>query len=605
MSAVSKAIADAFAKMPTLSLTDVTALREVEAQTDFAITRTVFSLDADVSDDVAALAELLLLDVAPKVAIEAAAAHDCVRLLLRFRPAAAMAINDLLQTSTSGTKLLRLVVDADAGKFAAFVAEHCDADRIAARVSQSLMLELLFLPRAGAPLVRKLPLKRLYAADRPHFNTAIHIAAGRGDLAAVQLCLDHGVSTSGTNLDGESPLFFAVRGLHTAVALLLLRTNGDGVLVRNIRGRTALDELDESQPGAKAFRDAFVAELRAWSVAAERPAVLAFFGVDVPAAKPPIEIMLCSDLHIEFSKGLAPTFASYLEAPPASCRYLALLGDIGLVVDPAYKQFVQSCLEGCFDRVFVVLGNHEFYKGEFTAVLKEAATLSALSPRISLLYRSATVISNGPRRVRVIGSTLWTHVVPYAALALGLGINDYRTIQNSAGLKAAQLTLENIHTVDVNALELDRAVADDFRQFAQACDEISVDQFRQNDGKRMRVCDTNALHKADLAFFNEQCALARDAGEECVIFCHHAPLMHTGVCAPSIWDSYQDFSEGTDLRASLIEQNPNLIAVCYGHTHWFQDVTIVSNGAHCRVVSNPKGYPTEPTRFVRSFVLRV
>jgi len=91
-----------------------------------------------------------------------------------------------------------------------------------------------------------------------------------------------------------------------------------------------------------------------------------------------------------------------------------------------------------------------------------------------------------------------------------------------------------------------------------------------------------------------------------VIFVHHAPLKRTGVARPCFWEGDVAAACCTDLRETLIERNPNLVAVCYGHTHWAQNLTILTRaGGRCRIVSNPKGYATDPVRFVASFVLTI
>ncbi len=589
---------DAFLLLERERANCVQALRALEKAADFALTRHVCGLAP--SSQVVQLTEVLL-DVSFERTLAAILAADNAPLLLLLR-------DDLVATAlrcTDRGQLLRDVVGANAVQCGVHIAQRCGAVR---DVAHDVLCSLLFAP-ALVPVFQALPQCAVYACDRPDWNTVLHTAAARGDEAAVRVCLARGMSPSATNVLGETALFQAVRGRHVSVAQTLLQVDDNGVLVRNIHGQTALDVLDASAERAASLRAAFVAELRAWRDETQRAAVLDFFGVEPKAeaaAASRIEFQICSDLHLEFEKS-PPTFASVLDRAPPSCRFLALLGDIGVAVNPSYRRFIESCADdGGFERVFVVAGNHEFYRGDVRPVLQEIADIAQSRDAVTLLHRSSAVVASGERRVRVIGSTLWTHVDATAAQVVSIRVNDFRMISNGLGLKCAQLTLDNLASIDDEPLAA-QTVAD-FAAYAASSgmSDTMLAHMQKCEFKMLRVCDTNAMHKADVAFFSEQCRLARDAGEECVIFTHHAPLApsQTGVGCPDEWHVEHEQICGTDLRA-FIAANPNLIAICYGHTHWFQDLTILSHGGKCRVVSNPRGYVSDPTKFNRSFVVSV
>jgi hypothetical protein len=566
------------------------------ANDSFAVTRRVFALPVPLCDDALTLVDALLI-LSRKhiggVAFATIAASDNVGLLTFL-------LTDRLATLGSECPIRVCVVAGGALRCAQHLIATRDANAIRAEVDHSLLCTCLFHEKLR-PLFCALPLHALYAGSPEDHNTVLHTAAARGDTDALQLCLTRGMSPAATNVFGESALFAAARSLHVAAAVMLLRADGDGVLVRNIHGQTALEAADQTGDNWPLFRAAFEAELRAWRQVEQRTAVLEFFGFEQPAtSKPAIHFQVCSDLHIEFARE-KPTYDALLGyAAPA--RFLALLGDIGVIVNPSYREFVQSCADsGKYERVFCVLGNHEFYRGEYRGVIKEASSVCSSRETITLLHRSAVVIRAGERKVRVMGSTLWTHI-DGASSANAMKMNDYRMISNGLGLKAAQLTLDNDAEIDSLAVPPD-TLAD-----VAAYDAPSemLDFFQRTDGKTLRIVDTNAIHKADLAFFNEQCELARQNQEEAVIFVHHAPLKRTGVARPCFWEGDVAAACCTDLRETLIERNPNLVAVCYGHTHWAQNLTILTRaGGRCRIVSNPKGYATDPVRFVASFVLTI
>ena len=52
-----------------------------------------------------------------------------------------------------------------------------------------------------------------------------------------------------------------------------------------------------------------------------------------------------------------------------SSQFLALLGDIGLVTTAEYKNFLLDMADK-FEKVFVILGNHEFYHGNYAGTRK-------------------------------------------------------------------------------------------------------------------------------------------------------------------------------------------------------------------------------------------
>jgi predicted phosphodiesterase len=447
----------------------------------------------------------------------------------------------------------------------------------------------------------------LYAVDfeSEHRNTLLHTMAMRGERDAVAALLQRGVSPTATTTTGETPLFAAVRARYVDTTLMLIRAR-DGVLVRNVDGLSALDVADADGAQSATLAAAFRAEIAVWPEA-QRAAVLHFFA-NGPPHQTPLRIQVCSDLHVEFSDNVT-RFDDVL-ATDAQCHLLALLGDIGVVTKPSYRSFVQSCADkGHFEKVFVVLGNHEYYRGDMLLSLREAADVcSSRGDVLTLLHRASTVVTVGARRVRLIGSTLWSHVPPNAALRVSMSLNDYRQISNKIAHRVGQLTMDNLQTIDTQTtVESQAQRAEREAYIAQAHADMG-EYFRRDDLSLLTVLNTNAVHAADLAFFNAECRAARDAGEDCVILCHHAPLMRHGVGSPEYWFDDNESAFGTDLRESLIDPNPNLRAIVYGHTHWPQDFTLVSaNGATCRVVSNPRGYNTEKRSrlFKKSYVLEL
>ena len=66
---------------------------------------------------------------------------------------------------------------------------------------------------------------------------------------------------------------------------------------------------------------------------------------------------MISDLHLEF-KTPKYTFPKI----EAKCKNLFLLGDIGLpFINEDYTNFLEEIAKS-FEHIFIVLGNHEFYR---------------------------------------------------------------------------------------------------------------------------------------------------------------------------------------------------------------------------------------------------
>ncbi|KAF7902675.1 hypothetical protein EAF00_002578 [Botryotinia globosa] len=69
----------------------------------------------------------------------------------------------------------------------------------------------------------------------------------------------------------------------------------------------------------------------------------------------PVQFQIMSDLHLE-TPSARPSYQHFKIQP--ECKYLALLGDIGKVLDYELNAFLEDQLR-VFEIVFFVQGNHE------------------------------------------------------------------------------------------------------------------------------------------------------------------------------------------------------------------------------------------------------
>ncbi|KAK4248264.1 Metallo-dependent phosphatase-like protein [Corynascus novoguineensis] len=135
------------------------------------------------------------------------------------------------------------------------------------------------------------------------------------------------------------------------------------------------------------------------------------------------QVQILSDLHLEVGQQYS-TFSF-----PTSAPYLLLAGDIGRLIDyEAYRSFVVSQVSR-YRKVFLVLGNHEFYGLNYESGLAEAQRLAkepSLASRLVLLHRARW--DDPDSDLTVLGCTLWS-AIPEAAYGIVEGkVNDFKKI---------------------------------------------------------------------------------------------------------------------------------------------------------------------------------
>ncbi|HXB08279.1 MAG TPA: metallophosphoesterase [Puia sp.] len=142
-------------------------------------------------------------------------------------------------------------------------------------------------------------------------------------------------------------------------------------------------------------------------------------------------LQYCSDLHLEF-----PDNRHFLAARPLlpRARILLLAGDIVPFSElPARAAFFDA-LSANFRRIYWIPGNHEYYGSD--ASKRSGSFVEAIRPNLYLLNN--TVIEEGD--VRLIFSTLWTHITPRFESEIENGLNDFHVIRyGNRRLRAADV----------------------------------------------------------------------------------------------------------------------------------------------------------------------
>jgi predicted phosphohydrolase len=232
-----------------------------------------------------------------------------------------------------------------------------------------------------------------------------------------------------------------------------------------------------------------------------------------------------SDFHLE-------TRVNLVHVRP-SADYLALLGDIGDPLSPAYQYFLSECCDN-FKHVIVLTGNHEYQH------MKPVDTVHKGLLRFMQSKQNCTYLNNDDvllKNTRIIGSTFWTHVPPEAADAAVEHMSDYK--------------------------------------------KIYVTEYG-----RLTVSASNWWHQEAVDFIDQR--LRQDSTTPTVVLTHHPPIDEDILHPPQHHQS--------PVRSCYASDNRQLLRApvhtwAFGHTH--QHVDYVDPASGVRLLSNPLGYNHE------------
>lgn len=247
---------------------------------------------------------------------------------------------------------------------------------------------------------------------------------------------------------------------------------------------------------------------------------------------------ILSDLHLEVGQQY-----EQFHIPPKGPN-LVLAGDIGRLVDyDSYLKFLARQVS-CFERVFLVLGNHEFYGLSFDAGIARARQLEkepALGGKLVFLHQSRW--DDGASGVTVLGCTLWSNIPEQAAGITAAKINDFKKIE--------QWTVETHNA----------RFASDLTWLEEQLRDMSLAQ--------------TAAHSDTAA----------DPPRRVLVVTHHAPSIE-GTSSPKNSGNPWSAAFATDVLSDRKWGDAGIGCWVFGHTHYTTDM--VKDGV--RVVSNQRGY---------------
>jgi predicted phosphodiesterase len=243
-----------------------------------------------------------------------------------------------------------------------------------------------------------------------------------------------------------------------------------------------------------------------------------------------MRIQVFSDLHLEFTKKVFPHISP-------STRYLFLAGDIGKLNTPNYEPFFQYCSHN-WEKVFYVVGNHEFYHSYKTSDELMIAYKSFFDRKFHNVFLLDNEIHTLDDNYEVYGTTLWTP--PYFSETTEMqrfGLNDFYSIQG-----------------------------------------WTTDKLRETSQYQRRKL---------LDYLETPTSMKR-------IVLTHFPLTQVGVSDPKYATQHPALREyfAWELADSLPKKE-SIAAIISGHTHYSYD----QNRNGVRLISNQLGYLREETGF--------
>jgi predicted phosphodiesterase len=261
------------------------------------------------------------------------------------------------------------------------------------------------------------------------------------------------------------------------------------------------------------------------------------------------QFQIFSDLHLEI-----PLTLSRMPQIEPQSNVCCLLGDISTIPKiTAYDSLLQS-LSPHYQRILVVLGNHEFYHETYTNArafwnnyFNDYVPNTLQIHNVTLL--DVDIFDVPGTNVRFIGTTLWTDIDPAADEDIQKHVADYKVIHLGENKQTSK-------------------------------QKLSPDFVRNE-------------HLSQLNWIKEQLEIAKLDQKRVVLLTHHAPTVEQTRSTEITDDRYSSAFLGEILRGKIQQNYGDIIdCVCFGHTHHNVDIVLKddeNDNRSIRVVSNQLG----------------
>ena len=188
-----------------------------------------------------------------------------------------------------------------------------------------------------------------------------------------------------------------------------------------------------------------------------------------------MKIQYCSDLHLELRDN-----SRYIKYNPIEIvgDILILAGDITYRGEEYYKHPFFNFVSDNFEKVYMISGNHEFYKG-FDLKIQDEPEQTKIRENVYIVNNKSIVIDN----VNFIFSTLWAEINPVHSFKITTYITDFHLIKYHGN----KLTPDNFTKLHKKSLEFLQKAFDNNKSEKMVvvthhlpADVCMVDEFRGN-----------------------------------------------------------------------------------------------------------------------------
>ncbi len=250
-----------------------------------------------------------------------------------------------------------------------------------------------------------------------------------------------------------------------------------------------------------------------------------------------MKIQILSDVHTEF----------YTQIPKITktADFIALIGDIGApsCARQQYFSFIRNVALMGYLKVFVVLGNHEYYNhpptnktiDELEKYITETIASDSDCKNVIVLQKKACLVEIKKKKYAILGATLWT---------------------------------------DTSKVDSKETVAmSDYKYIYTTCSQTKKP-------RKINLQDVYKLHCSHKRWLKNKVKTMLSLGYHVVVLTHHKPYLST---IPPKRYAYVSWAYESN---SIIE---GVKFWGYGHTHIADEITINKTV----FVSNPRGYRDE------------